>query len=139
MSEAPSAADRPVYVADTHALYWYLQDPKKLSPAADAIFRLVEAGGAQIVVPAIVVAELYFLAQKQDHVLSIARLLDDIHDTAGYIFAPLGREQLAELDELPDVSEMHDRLIAAEARYRDAVVVTKDPILHDCPAITSVW
>jgi len=36
----------PVYIADTHALYWYLQNPHRLSPAADAVFRLAEKQGA---------------------------------------------------------------------------------------------
>ena len=47
----------PTYVADTHALFWYLENPDRLSLAADAVFRLAAAGGALIVVPAIVVAK----------------------------------------------------------------------------------
>ena len=34
----------PVYIADTHALFWYRTNPAKLSPAADAVFRLADAG-----------------------------------------------------------------------------------------------
>lgn len=131
--------DTPVYVADTHAFYWYLQNPKRLSPAADAVFRLAEAGGAQIVVPAIVIAELYYVAKKYAHGFAIARLLDDIHATASYLFSPLGREQLEELDELPEIIEMHDRLIAAEARVRQAIVITKDAVLTGSPSITTLW
>ncbi len=139
MTETDAEKDQPVYVVDTHAFYWYLQNPKRLSPAADAVFRLAEAGGARIVVPAIVIAELYYVAKKHNHDLAVARLLDDICGTANYVFSPLGRDQLEELDELPEITEMHDRLIAAEAHVRQAIVVTKDPVLTGCSSITTVW
>jgi len=139
MTDLDAHEDRPVYVIDTHAFYWYLQNPKKLSPAADAVFRLAEAGGAIIVVPAIVVAEIFYAAKKQNRNLSLARLLNDIDETAGYILSPLARKQLEELDELHDISEMHDRLIAAEALVQEAIVLSKDPVLANCSSITTVW
>jgi PIN domain nuclease of toxin-antitoxin system len=139
MRQIEALDDRPTYVVDTHAFYWYLQNPGKLSPAADAVFRLAEAGGATMVVPAIVVAELFYVAKKHNHNLSLSRLLDDIDETAGYVLSPLAREQLAELDELHEVSEMHDRLIAAEALARAAIVVSRDPILAACSSVTTVW
>ncbi len=89
--------------------------------------------------PAIVLAELYYIAKKHDHELSLGRLLDDLHETAGYVSSPLGREQLEELGEVIGVEEMHDKLIAADARVRDAIVVSRDPILHASPAVTTVW
>ena len=52
------------FVVDTHALWWYLSSPERLTPAASAVFRLAETGNATIVVPAITVAEFYFLSVK---------------------------------------------------------------------------
>ena len=51
----------------------------------------------------------------------------------------LGREQLEFLDRLPEIPEMHDRLIAAEALIRDAPLVTRDAILTASPQIETVW
>jgi hypothetical protein len=45
---------------DTHALIWYLLGDKKLSKRALAIFRAAECGETRLLLPAIVMAELYF-------------------------------------------------------------------------------
>ena len=50
-----------------------------------------------------------------------------------------GREQLEFLDRLPEIPEMHDRLIAAEALIRGAPLVTRDAILTASPQIETVW
>lgn len=133
----PASRPRP-YVADTHAIYWYLQNPERLSPAADAVFRLAEVGEALIVVPAIVVAELYYVAKKQNHELSIDGLLSDIEAAPGFMLSELGRAQLTLLETL-DIDEMHDRLIAAEALAHKAAVVTKDEILRSSQLIDTIW
>ena len=52
------------FVVDTHALWWYLTTPERLSAAVSAVFRLVETGRPTLIVPAIVVAELYYLSVK---------------------------------------------------------------------------
>ena len=55
---------RSRFVADTHALWWYFRSPERLSVAASAVFQLAETGNATVVVPAIVVAEFYYLSAK---------------------------------------------------------------------------
>ena len=69
-----SSPGLPTYILDTHAWFWYLEYPSLLSPGADAAFRLAAAGGAQIIVPAIVVAELYYLTIKRRDPISPAPL-----------------------------------------------------------------
>jgi len=54
----------PVYVTDTHALFWYRQQPSQLSPAADAVFRLACVVGARILVATSEIAEQYYLIRK---------------------------------------------------------------------------
>ena len=78
--------DLPVFIVDTHSLYWFQNDPAQLSPAADAVFRLAAAGGAHIVVPAIVVAEFYYLTQKLGLPVPPAALLADINDSVEFVF-----------------------------------------------------
>jgi predicted nucleic acid-binding protein len=53
------------YVVDTHALYWYLSGSSRLSRKAKAAFDEAVQGNALIYIPAIVLAELYFLNQKE--------------------------------------------------------------------------
>ena len=131
--------DFPRFVVDTNALWWYLKTPERLSPSADAIFRLAESGGAAIVVPAIVVAELYYLSQKARDPLSAAELMAMFDVSGSFIVADLGRTQLELLDRLPEIPEMHNRLIAAEAAALGSPVVTRDPDIAASPQVESIW
>jgi PIN domain nuclease of toxin-antitoxin system len=58
------------YVADTHAHYWYLTDSPRLGQKANEAFDEADAGRAPIYVPAIALAELFYMNDK------LARRLD---------------------------------------------------------------
>lgn len=131
--------DLPIYVLDTHTLFWYLEYPNRLSPAADAVFRLAVAGGAHIVVPAIVVAELFYLTQRLGNAITPSTLLAEINRSREFVFSELGQAQLESMEFIDDVSEMHDRLIAAEALTQDAAIVSKDESLHRSRAVEVIW
>ncbi len=128
-----------VYVVDTHGLFWYLKDPSRLSPAADAVFRLAETGNAKIIVPAIVVAELYFLTLKRGQPLLPSRLIKDLEEAQGFELSELGRPQLELLEAFENIPEMHDRLIAAEASLVGAPVVTNDSALRALASVSTIW
>ena len=127
------------FVADTHTLWWYLTSSQRLSPAASAIFRLAETGNATLIVPAIALAELHFVSVKIGEPKAPSILIDALLSVAGIEFSDLGRAQLDWLDRIPEVPEMHDRLIAAEAMVRQAPVVTRDAVLSDSPQIETIW
>ena len=126
-------------MVDTHALWWYLKSPERLTTAASAIFRLAETGNAIIVVPAIAVAELYFLSVKLGQPFAPSSLLDALASVGGIELSDLGRAQLEKLDLFPDIPEMHDRLIAAESLALDAPVLSRDETLAASPQIETVW
>ena len=127
------------FLVDTHALWWYLRSPDRLTPAASAVFRLAETGNATIVVPAIAVAEFYFLSVKLKQPVAPSTLLDALTSVSGIELSDLGRAQLERLDQFPDIPEMHDRLIAAESAALDAPVVTRDATLSASPNVETVW
>lgn len=135
MPDSPAAQ----FVVDTHALWWYLRSPERLSAAASAVFRLAETGNATIVVPAIAVAEFYFLSLKLGQPFSPSDLIEVLEGVSGIELSDLGKAQLAKLDKLQEIPEMHDRLIAAESIALDAPVVTKDEILTASPQVETVW
>ena len=126
-------------MVDTHALWWYLRSPDRLTPAASAVFRLAETGNATIVVPAIAVAEFYFLSVKLKQPVAPSTLLDALAGVSGIELSDLGRAQLERLDQFPDIPEMHDRLIAAESAALNAPVVTRDATLSASPNVETVW
>ena len=127
------------FVVDTHALWWYLRSPERLTTAASAVFRLAETGNATIIVPAIAVAEFYFLSAKLGQPIPPSDLLGVLDAVGGIELSDLGRAQLERLDRFPEIPEMHDRLIAAEAAALDAPVVTRDEILTASVQIETVW
>jgi PIN domain nuclease of toxin-antitoxin system len=53
------------YVIDTQCLLWYIAEDRRLPKAARSIFRAVEEGRAQILVPSIALVEAVFLLQRQ--------------------------------------------------------------------------
>lgn len=129
----------PSYILDTHAWFWYLEYPSLLSPAADAALRLAAAGGAQIIVPAIVVAELYYLTIKRGDPMPPASLMANLDRSREFRFSPLGQAQLAKMGEIHGVTEMHDRLIAAEALVWQAPIITNDEELRRSGVAATIW
>lgn len=139
MSSSRRPEPLPTYLVDAHALYWRFWKPDNLSLGAQAALRLVEAGGAQAIIPAIVVAEVYYLSRKLGRPLAPGDILRAMDATPGYIFSPLGRLQLELLDRIADVPEMHDRLIVADAMVRGATVITRDPTIQSCGLVPTIW
>ena len=128
----------PVYVTDTHALWWYLKADARLSANAASVFRQAAAGEATIIVPAIVVAELYFLSVKMRDPVVPAEFLLDL-TAFGMILKDTGGEQLALLGAFPEIPDIHDRLIAAEAVVHEAVLITVDRLLAASPNVETLW
>ncbi len=129
----------PTYVADTHALWWYLGSSDRLSPAADAVFRLVETGNALLIVPAIVIAEIYFLSVKLGRPFPPADIYEVLDGVEGVVISPLDRRQLEALQDVQDVPQIHDRLIAAEAFVLDAPIITRDQVLAGSRHVATIW
>ena len=120
-------------------MWWYLRSPKRLPAAASAVFRLAETGNATIVVPAIAVAEFYFLSVKLGQPFAPSHLLETLASVGGIELSDLGRAQLEKLDLLTEIPEMHDRLIAAESMALDAPALTRDETLAASTQIETVW
>ena len=129
----------PRFVVDAHALWWYIMARERLSRAAANVFRLVETGEASMVVPAIVVAEIYYLSEKLGAPLTPPDLMERLARLPGIELSVLGQDQLELLPVLTEIPEMHDRLIAAAAVALDATVVTRDPDLLASSQVATVW
>ena len=130
---------RARYVVDTHALWWHLDSSERLSRTASDIFQKATSGEVTIVVPAIVVAELHYLSIKLGRRITPSEVIDAIRVARGFEFSDLGRAQLEKLDDLQEIPEMHDRLIAAESLVLDAPVITRDRAFSNSSQIETVW
>ncbi len=127
------------FIVDAHILWWFLTAPERLSTAVSSIFRLAETGNAIILVPAIVVAEICFFSVKERQAMSPATLLRALESVGGIQLSELGRQQLELFGNLPEIPEMHDRLIAADALYHNAPLLTRDRLVAASPQIETIW
>lgn len=127
------------YVIDTHALLWYLLGEPQLGPGARAALSLVELGEAQLLIPAIVVAELMYLSQKLGKPLPIETVAESIAGSSNIMLVELGLAQLMAFEQLDPSLEMHDRLILADALLAEATVITRDTRIQGAGLAPTIW
>lgn len=127
------------YVADTHALYWYLIGSSRLTPAALAAFKEAEQGQAIVIVSSVVMAELYYLLIKQGVGGQFPLLYQQVA-TSGFVrFADFKADDVLLFDQTAAVPEMHDRIIAGIAYRRGVPCLTRDPAISNSGLVTTIW
>lgn len=114
------------YVADTHALFWYLIASPRLSSAARQAFDEGARGEALIYVSAIALAELYYLNVKLGRPLDFAAEFERLQSSGQFLFVPFAPEDTLEFEATAAVPEMHDRMIVGLARRLGAVCLSMD-------------
>lgn len=127
------------YVLDTHALFWYLTQSPRLSAAAMRVFNEGLAQNAILVVPVIVLAELFYLNEKAGRPLDFATEFQRIEASGQFEFHPLQPQDVAEFALDTSVTEMHDRIIAGVARRLGAACVSRDRNIAASTHIQVIW
>ena len=128
-----------IYVADTHALIWFLEGSRRLSAAAR---QAMESADAEIVIPAIVLAEIAFLFGRKRVNTDLTTVLNYVSRAEDCTIYPLDE---AVVEQLPVNLNIHDGLIVATAIvYRDVMkketaVVTKDQQIIDSGIVRTLW
>lgn len=125
-------------VTDTMALVLRLEG-RKLGAVAQQAFAQAEAGKASVFIPAMVFAELLYLAEKK----RIGVTLTDVVAYLGRYPAckeyPLTLAVVEAANQITDVPELHDRLIAGTACQLKLALVTNDPVLRASTWVQTVW
>src|SRR5690242_7900091 len=129
----------PLFCLDTHTLYWHRLDSSKLSARATQAIDDGIQGKAVLVISFIVIAELFYVLQKYRQPSLFAPLLAEIQSCPYYRIEPVEFSDLLAFDSMPEISEMHDRLIALAAKRLGATIVTKDKSIQASPQITWLW
>jgi predicted nucleic acid-binding protein len=128
-----------VYLADAHALGWYFTGDPRLGRKAARIFERSEKGEFPIVIPSIVLAELFHIGRKQRIDLDFAELLREIKERSNFIVAALDLPTLRKVPEVASLSELHDQIIVATALLYEAKVLTKDGAIRAAGQVETVW
>ena len=109
-------------VTDTHALFWYFEDPQKLPTKIIELFD----GASVIVIPTIVILELEAILAKKFLQRRFKQLLGELISNKACFIYPLNLEILNGYTGFAESLEMHDRVIVVTAKILNLPLVTKD-------------
>ena len=127
----------PAYVADTMALVLHWEN-RRLPAPVKALFGAAAAGRLRIGVSAMTLAEVGYLFEKRRIQVSVAELLE-LHEQHGLLLLPLDAAVVQAAFAIPDIPELHDRLIAATAWQRGVPLLTNDPVIRASGSGPTRW
>ena len=116
------------YVTDTQALIKFMSGQKVINQRCNQAFLSADRGESIIIIPAIVLMEILYLFEKNRIPFDLIQA-EDLLKSKNYQFEPLSLEILKTAAAIKDIPELHDRLIAATARYLDTSLITNDPVI----------
>lgn len=128
-----------VYVADTHALFWYFIASPLLGAQAQVAFDEGKEGQALIYIPSIVLAELYFLNEKRQRPMDYSATFALLMQSAQFVLLPFEPIDTLEFDRDKAVSDIHDRIIVGLARRVNATLLTRNAQITDSGVVTTMW
>lgn len=129
----------PLYVVDTHALIWYLTSDKKLGAQASEIFAAAERGETALIIPAIVVAEMYFANKKYGWFKDFAETFHKLRQQPYFHFVDFRADHTLDFERDDSVPEMHDRIITGLAKRLEAPLITSDSLIKLSNAVKIAW
>ncbi len=125
------------YVSDAVAFLYFLLD--KLPRKADEVFRQAENGEANIYLPTIAAAELYYLFERKGLSEYWIRLKNAMSNVATFRYYPFN-EQVLEVFRRTKAREIHDKIIVSTAKIVKAnALITKDEALKELGEVNIVW
>lgn len=128
-----------MYVADAHALGWYFTNDPRLGQEAARIFERSERGECLILVPTIVLAELFHIGRKKRIALDFAELLRKVEERDNFVATSLDLSIIRKLPETHPLTELHDQIIVATALLYEAEVLTKNGPIRDTGLVGTIW
>ena len=131
---------RPFFVTDTHPFVWYLAaDEARLSPSARSVFENADSAKAIIIIPAIVLAESLYLAEKARIKAKAGDILRLVENALNYRLYPLDLSVIQIAWELRKIPEINDRVIAATARRLGLELITDDKAIRQSGYVQTLW
>lgn len=136
-ASAPSAPS-PIYVADTVALVLRLEK-RTMGAAVEQAFQEIEQQRAQLLLPAMVFAEIMYLSGRKRITATLADVETYVTAQPSCMAAPLTLEIVKAAQTINDIPELHDRLIAATAVHHKAILLTNDVTISASTHVQTLW
>ena len=127
------------YVVDTHALIWFLTDNRNIGKEAKGILRRADENDEMVIIPTIVLAEVFYVCEKKKIGEKFKNLLGKLGKSLNYVIYDLDLEIILKLEELDKIKELHDRIIVATALLTNSKILTKDESIIDSEYVDFVW
>jgi PIN domain nuclease of toxin-antitoxin system len=127
------------HLADTHALFWFFTNSSRLGPATLQAMRAAMSGQGFLIVPSIVMAELYYLNIKLGRPLDYANVYQAMVASGRFRFVDFRAADVLQFDALAAVSEMHDRIIIGVARALGVPCLTCDAAIVNSGLVQTIW
>ena len=126
------------YAVDTMAVVLRLEK-RKLSRKVKAIFEEAEKGSATLFVPAMVLAEIGYLSERNKIDTNLKDVKDYCLKNPTVQVEAITEEIIHASFEIDDIPELHDRIIAGMARLKNLELITNDPMIIDSKFVATVW
>lgn len=127
------------YIADTHALLWHFTEHPALSEKAKTLFQQCEKGECVIFIPSIVMAECLSIFDKKKVRFDFKALFERVRKSENYVMIALDDTILQMMMDVTEVTEIHDKIIAATAKFLGVPLITKDEVLQSVTKLATVW
>ena len=128
-----------MYLADSHALFWFLTQNPKIGKNAHKAFIEAEEGKASIIIPSIVLVELLGICEKKNSAGQFTEILKKIEENPHYTILALDVEVVKQLPHMQQIPELHDRIIAASAIVTQTKLLTKDHEIIQSGYVETIW
>jgi predicted nucleic acid-binding protein len=123
------------FVTDTQALVKFMMGKKVINDLCHQAYQLADKGESTIIIPAIVLMEMLYLFEKNRIDVGLLQT-EELFKSRNYQFEPLSFDILKTATGIDDIPELHDRLIAATAKYLDLPLITNDPEIRASGYVT---
>lgn len=126
------------YVADTVAVILRLEK-RGLPEKVERALSEAESGQCRLAIPAMVAAEIGYLAEKGTISIGLPDLFSYVAEAETIFLAPITGEIIRSTFEIDDIPELHDRIIAGAGMVFDVPVLTNDPVIEESSFVRIVW
>jgi len=127
------------YVADTIAIVRHLSQSKRIGGQAKRILRGADSGVNEIIISGITLMEIMYLSEKGRIGANLTEVVELIAGSDNYLVYPVDTEVILEAKEIKDIPELHDRVIAATARFLDVPLITSDEVMSESESVETIW
>lgn len=122
------------FVTDTQALVKFMMGKKVINNCSHKAYQSADKGKSTIIIPAIVLMEMLYLFEKNRINVGLLQT-EELFKSQNYQFEPLNFDILKTAADINDIPELHDRLIAATAKYLGLPLITNDPVIIDSKSV----